>query len=161
MHLRRGLWLIGRGPIDRYALAEELTTPMPSYVSMQTALYLHGVIDQIPATIYAVTLGRTEKIQTSMADYSFHHITPELFGGFERGPAEAPIATAEKALFDMAYFSGSRTRRFSHVPELELPKRFSRSALREWIVKIESPRRRSMVEQRLARWLSSAGDEAA
>jgi len=154
--LRKGLWLIGPGAIDRYALVEELTSPQPSYVSLHTALYLHGMIDQVPAIVYAVTLGKTEKIKTSIADYSFHHIVPELFTGFARGPADAPIAEPEKALFDMAYFSGARTRRFAHLPELELPKRFSRRALRAWIAKIEAPRRRSMVESRVERWLALA-----
>jgi predicted transcriptional regulator of viral defense system len=154
--VRKGLWLIGPGAIDRYALVEELTSPEPSYVSLHTALYLHGMIDQVPAIVYAVTLGKREKVKTSIAEYSFHHIVPELFTGFARGPADAPIAEPEKALFDMAYFSGARTRRFSHLPELELPKRFDRRALRAWIAMIEAPRRRSMVENRVERWIASA-----
>jgi predicted transcriptional regulator of viral defense system len=154
--LRKGLWLIGPAATDRYALVEELTSPQPSYVSLHTALYLHGMIEQVPAIVYAVTIGKTEKIKTSIADYSFHHLAPELFTGFQRGPADAPIAVPEKALFDMAYFSGARTRRFSHVPELELPKRFDERKLRGWIARIEASRRRSMVEHRLEAWLEAA-----
>jgi hypothetical protein len=56
----------------------------------------------------------------------------------------------EKALFDVAYLSGGRSRLFAHLPELELPARFRHGRLRDWTRRITAPRKRSMVETRLA-----------
>jgi predicted transcriptional regulator of viral defense system len=154
--IRSGVWLVGSASIDRYAIVEALTAPLPSYVSLQTALYLHGMIEQVPTVVYAVTLGETERVETSIAVYSFHHIAPELFDGFDVRPDSTKIATPEKALFDMAYFSGGRTRLFARLPELELPKRLREKRLRDWTARISAPRRRSMVTTRLARMLAGA-----
>ena len=48
VRLRRGVWAFADG-VDPLALPEHLTSPLPSYVSLQTALYLHGMISQVPA----------------------------------------------------------------------------------------------------------------
>lgn len=149
VRLRSGLWLLARTALNPYGLAEAVTAPMPSYVSLQTALYLHGMIEQVPSVIYVVSLARTQKIATSVGVYSIHHIAPELFDSFEIRSDGTKLATPEKALFDIAYLSGGRSRLFSHLPELELPTRFRRGRLREWTRRINSPRKRSMVETRL------------
>src|SRR5205085_9052215 len=96
--LRSGLWLIDRD-IDRYAIVEALTSPFPAYTSLQTALYRHGMIEQVPSVIYAVSLQRTRRVATSLGVYSIHHIAPELFDGFD----ERKLASPEKALFDFIY----------------------------------------------------------
>lgn len=149
VRLRSGLWLLGRAAPNPYALAEALTAPMPSYVSLQTALYLHGMIEQVPAVIYVASLARTQRIKTAIGVFSVHHIAPELFGGFEARPDGTKLATPEKALFDFIYLSGGRSRLFAHLPELELPARFHRSRLRAWSRRIAASRKRSMVETRI------------
>jgi predicted transcriptional regulator of viral defense system len=154
--LRSGLWLLARKAPNPYGLAEALTAPLPSYVSLQTALYLHGMIDQVPGVYYLVSLARTQRIRTSLGIYSVHHIAPELFDGFETRADGTKLATAEKALFDVAYLSGGRSRVFSHLPELELPTRFRTSQLRRWIARIDAPRKRSMVETRVEVMLQHA-----
>ena len=156
--LRKGVWIIKprTTPIDRYSAVEALTSPFPSYVSLQTALYLHGLIEQVPAVIYAVTLGETEKVRTTLGVYSLHHISPLLFDGFDAKENGTKLATPEKALFDVAYFSGSKVRLFARVPELELPATFKEHRLWSWTRQIESSRRRSMVKQRLEAFLGQA-----
>ena len=154
IRLRPGLWLLARTPPSRYSLAEALTAPLPSYVSLQTALYLHGMIEQVPSVVYLISLARTQKLTTSIGVFSIHHVAPELFDGFEVHPDGTKLATPEKALFDVAYLSGGRSRLFAHLPELELPARFRRSRLREWTRRIAAPRKRSMVETRLKRLLA-------
>jgi predicted transcriptional regulator of viral defense system len=149
LRLRKGQWLLGDAPPNRYALAEYVTAPFPSYVSLQSALYLHGMIDQIPTVVYLVSLARSQHITTSVAEYSVHHIAPELFDGFEARPDGTKLATPEKALFDVIYLSGGRTRVFARLPELELPAKFRRSHLEAWTKRIGSSRRRSMVETRI------------
>lgn len=154
--VRPGLWLIGRAPAARYALAEALTAPYPSYVSLQTALYLHGMIEQVPGVVYVASLARTQRIRTSLGVYSIHHLAPELFDGFESRSDGSKLASPEKALFDMAYLSGGRSRAFTHVPELELPAGFRRSRLKQWIARIQAARRRSMVSARVQQLLDQA-----
>src|SRR5262249_51927111 len=119
--LRSGLWLLARHAPNPYGLAEALTAPLPSYISLQTALYLHGMIDQVPGVCYLVSLARTQRILTSIGVYSVHHIAPELFDGFETRADGTKLASPEKAIFDVAYLSGGRSRLFAHLPELELP----------------------------------------
>ncbi|HEX5062327.1 MAG TPA: type IV toxin-antitoxin system AbiEi family antitoxin [Kofleriaceae bacterium] len=149
MRLRAGLWLTSRTPPSAYSLVEPLAAPFGAYVSLHSALYHHGMIEQIPAVVYAVSLGRTRRIRTPVATFSFHHIAPELFDGFKTMSGDVKLATPEKALFDVAYFSGGRSRLFAHLPELELPKRFSRSALDRWVARIPAARRRSMTASRI------------
>jgi predicted transcriptional regulator of viral defense system len=154
--LRSGLWLLARGAPSPYSLAEAMTAPMPSYVSLQTALYLHGMIEQVPSVIYLSSLARAQKITTSIGVFSVHHIAPELFCGFEARADGTKLATPEKALFDVAYLSGGRSRLFAHLPELELPAQFRRRSLDEWTMRITAPRKRSMVQTRLEAMLHRA-----
>jgi predicted transcriptional regulator of viral defense system len=143
------------GNVDPYRLAEHLTSPMPTYVSLQTALHLRGIIEQIPTVIYAVSLARTQSIKTTVASYSIHHVAPVLFGGFERTREGVLLATTEKALFDLAYLSGGRTRMFSHLPELELPRAFRWKELGHWVGRIASSRHRTLTKRRLVRLLAN------
>lgn len=153
--VRHGTFWIN-GDVDPYRLAPLLTAPLESYLSLHTALHLHGLIEQIPEQLYAVTLARTQRIVTSAGTYSFHHVAPEVFGGYEDTDRGLKLASPEKALFDFAYLSAGRSRLFTALPELELPKRFRRAELRRWLAKIPSARARSITESKLAEFLGSA-----
>lgn len=144
-----GVWWID-GVVDRWRLAEVLTAPFPSYVSLQTALYHHDLIEQIPETIYVVSLSRTKRIRTSAGWYSFHHVAPEVFGGFVELHTGAKMATPEKALFDVAYLSAGRSRLFTALPELELPRRFNEREVGRWVARIPSARHRTITSRKLA-----------
>jgi len=147
--VRRGLWVLVDQP-DPLAMAEYVTAPYPSYVSLQTALYRRGMIDQIPSRIYVVSLGRADRIETSVGAFSVHHIRPELFGGFEYDQRSGTkLAVPEKALFDFLYLSPTRGRLFAALPEIELPKGFRRRAAREWVNRIPSARSRTIVARKL------------
>lgn len=147
--VRRGVWALTEHP-DPLALAEYVTAPYPSYVSLQTALYRHGLITQIPASHYLVSLARTGRVETGVGTYSVHHVGPELFGGFDHDlPSGTKLALPEKALFDFLYLSPTRSRLFTALPELELPRGFKRRVVREWIGRIPSKRSRTIVARKL------------
>jgi predicted transcriptional regulator of viral defense system len=147
--VRRGLWALS-DQVDPLALAEYVTAPYPSYVSLQTALYRRGMISQIPSSIYLVSLARSDLIGTRVGTYSVHHVRPELFGGFEHDARSGTkLALPEKALFDFLYLSPTRGRLFAALPELELPRGFRRSIVREWVDRISSPRSRTIVARKL------------
>jgi predicted transcriptional regulator of viral defense system len=148
VRLRRGLWALP-DRIERLALPGYVTAPLPSYVSLQSALYHHGMIEQIPEVIYAASLARTGRRETPLGTLSIHHLDPAFFFGFEpAGRAGYGMATAEKALLDVLYLSPARSRLFSALPEVELPRDFSGRRARAMISRIPSARRRSLVARR-------------
>jgi predicted transcriptional regulator of viral defense system len=149
--VRSGTWWID-GEVQRERLASFLIAPYPGYVSLSTALWLHGMVEQIPSITYVVSLSRSRRIRTSVGTYSIHHIDPVLFGGFE-GRHGAFVATPEKALFDIAYLAGGRGKLGASTPELELPRGFRERELRRWVKKIPSLRAKALVEKRLAKIL--------
>jgi predicted transcriptional regulator of viral defense system len=135
-------------PIDPLLVPEHLTAPFPAYVSLQTALWHHGLVEQVPAAIFAVSLGRTRRLSTSVGSFAIHRLAPEVFGGFETLPSGVKIATREKALFDLLYLSATRARIFAALPELAIPKSFRRRAGEAWIDRITSPALAAMVRRK-------------
>jgi predicted transcriptional regulator of viral defense system len=153
--VRHGTWWL-EDALDPLRLPEYLTAPLPAYVSLQTALHRHGLIEQIAEVVYAVSLARTQKVKTKVGAFSIHHVAPEVFGGFEETGRGAKLATAEKALFDFAYLSSGRSRLFTSLPELELPRRFKRKELARWLAKIPSERSRTLTSHKLDELLAKA-----
>lgn len=153
--VRHGTWWL-EDHIDPLRLPEYLTGPLPAYVSLQTALHRHGLIEQIPEVVYAVSLARTQRVTTEVGTFSIHHMAPEVFGGFDETARGAKVATAEKALFDVAYLSGGRSRLFTSLPELVLPRGFRRKELSRWVAKIPSERGRTLTSQKLTSLLATA-----
>ncbi len=150
VHLSRGRWLVNE-KIDRLALPELISAPYPAYVSLQSALFHHGLIEQIPAVLYAVTPARPRRLRTPMGTISFHRMPPALFDGFELLPhSDAKVATPEKALFDLLYLAPGRSRLFSSLPELTMPGRFQWQRLNEYTERVKSPGRRAMIKSAMS-----------
>ena len=157
IRLRRGVWALPNR-VDPLALPEYLTSPFPAYVSLQSALYLHGLISQMPAMTYAVSLARTRRFTTPLGTVSVHHVQPAFFFGFEEaGRAGGRLATPEKALVDFLYLTPARSNLFRALPELEWPKRFSVRLARSIVKRIEPVRRRTLVSRALDRLLEEKG----
>jgi len=149
VHLSRGRWLLD-GKIDRNALPELILAPYPAYVSLQSALFHHGLIEQIPSVLYAITPARPRRLRTPLGTVSFHRMPPELFEGFELSSgSDAKIATPEKALFDLLYLAPGRSRVFSTLPELSVPRRFQWQRLKDYTARVKSPGRRAFITERL------------
>lgn len=149
VRLRRGVWAF-RERVHPLALPEYLTSPFPSYVSLQSALYLHGMIEQVPAVTYAVSLARTRRFTTPLGTVSIHHVDPGFFFGFDHaGASGGQLATPEKALVDFLYMAPARSKLFRALPELELPTSFSPGRARAIVARIGSTRRRAMVSRAL------------
>lgn len=157
LRLAHGLWGLP-GRMDRLALPSYLTAPFPSYVSLQSALYHHGMIDQIPATTYAVSLARARRYETPLGPVSVHHLPPALFFGFaDAGPPQARLASPEKALVDLLYLGPAKSGLFRSWPEIEPAEGFSAGLARRMASRIPSPRRRAMVARRLETLLLEIG----
>ena len=155
VHLSRGLWAF-KDKVDLLALPEYLTAPFPSYVSLQSALYHHDMISQIPAITYAISIARTKRYETPLGTVSVHHVQPSFFFGFESiGKGIAKIASPEKALIDYLYLSPSKSNLFKALPELEFPKSFAVKRARRIINRIRSTRRKNLVKKLFEELLSS------
>ncbi|HXY41899.1 MAG TPA: hypothetical protein VEQ10_19645 [Vicinamibacteria bacterium] len=157
--LRRGLWSL-ETDIDPLRLPEALTSPHPSYLSLQTALHLHGMITQVPQVIFVASLAPTRTVATRVGVFSIHRLGPSFFGGFETTPDGIRLATAEKALLDTLYLAPARSRAFAALPEVEIPNGFDRAEARRWISRIRSGPRRRLVEARLLALLAAGGTGA-
>ena len=145
--LGRGRWGF-KDRIDPFALPEYLTAPYPGYVSLQSALYHHGMISQIPSVIFAVSIARTKTYASALGTVSVHHVDPSFFFGYRpAGKGAGKIATPEKALIDFLYLCPARTRLFQALPELEFPEGFKINEARKIIRRIRPVRRRNHVRR--------------
>ena len=151
--LRSGLWSVGVGAPDPFMLAPELTRPHLSYVSFESALAYHGMIDQLPREVMIASLDRARRIETSIGMFAIHHLPPILFGGWQETP-RGHVAAPEKALFDIAYVGTAHRGWAPRVPELELPAGFEVRALDEWTGRIETSRIRTLTRRAIERALS-------
>ena len=154
VRLMRGKWATSQ-QIDPLILPEHLTAPFPSYVSLQTALFYHGMISQIPEVIYAVTVGRTRQYKTPLGTFSVHHLQPNFFFDFEI-VGNVKIATLEKALIDVLYLTAAKSQLFKVLPELEFPTKFNRKKAYAIIKRISFARTRTLVTARLNQLLSQS-----
>lgn len=149
VHLSRGLWAIDL-QVNPLNLPEYLVAPFPCYVSLQTALYHHGMIEQIPRVITVVSLARTRLIKTPLATVSVHHIIPEFFFDYEIDlQTQVKMATPEKALLDIFYLKPAKSLWFKSLPEVEIPNSFNTKKAFEMVKKIPAKGRRTLVEEEL------------
>jgi predicted transcriptional regulator of viral defense system len=150
-HLRHGLWLLEHD-VDPFSIAPYLTAPFPAYVSYWSALARHGMIEQVPGSIFVASLDRAHRVRTSLAMYSIHHLAPELFDGYSGSGSAGYLANPEKALFDTIYLQAARGGGV-FLPELELPESFDSEKLALWTARIAGPRLRTLVSREIERRL--------
>jgi len=136
--------------VDPLLLPNILSYPMLAYVSLYSALYYHGIIDQIPSTVYAISNGKTKAFETPLAKISIHSINPVLFSDYDHyGRSALLMATPEKALFDTLYLMPAKSNYFKKLTELDIPDDFNFSLFKKWIKLIKNKSRRVMIENSL------------
>ena len=153
--IKRGLWAISNN-IDPLIIPEYLTSPLPCYISLQTALFYHGIIEQIPETIYVISLSRTKKYHTPFGHISIHHVNADFFFGFDIiKNTYIKLASPEKALLDFLYLYSTKSYLFKALPELEIPKNFNKQLAFTILDKITSSSRKIMVKKQLVNILNA------
>jgi predicted transcriptional regulator of viral defense system len=153
--VRSGVWSVGPDVPDPFMIAPELTRPHLAYVSFDSALSHHGMIDQVPREVSIASLDRGRRVATSVGTFAIHHLPPELFGGWQE-TRRGRIAAPEKAIFDISYVSAAHHGGMRHLPELDLPAGFDVEALETWATRIRSPRVRTIARRAIAYALSRA-----
>jgi predicted transcriptional regulator of viral defense system len=147
----RGIWCIHTDPrFSRFGLVPYLAGNNRAYVSLLSALNLHGLINQIPQVIYAVSTGPTRLVRTAVGSFSFHQIQPGFFDGFDwNGPSRSfLLATPEKAIVDSFYLSTRKGNRFRYLPELDVTDGPVVDAINHWIDRIQDPLIRKSVKKK-------------
>lgn len=149
VHLARGRWAYSSS-VDPLLLPNILTYPMMSYISLYSALYYHGIIDQIPSTIFAISNGKTKTFQTPLAKVSIHSINSYLFTGYESyGKNSILMATPEKALFDTLYLMPAKSNLFKRLTELDIPENFNFALFEKWLKFVKNKSRCVIIENTL------------
>ena len=105
--LRQGFYMFSDFEIDEpvlFALANKIYEP--SYVSLEMALSMYGLI---PEAVYGVTSATsqiTKTIKTPVGSFIYRHIQPEFMFGYELKEHDGyryQIAETEKAVLDYLY----------------------------------------------------------
>lgn len=132
--IKAGAWLVGSVTSKPAALVAAAAHPYEAYLSGWSALRHYGRIQQFPQTHFGVTLGRSSDLTIAGTAVRLHHVTPALFTGYAfDSTVDGLVASPEKALFDLAYFSAMNRRRVSGaLPETDL-KRIRWSELNSWL----------------------------
>jgi len=151
VRIMRGRWVVP-DKFNRLCLPE-LVAGESTYVSMQSALSFHGMIDQIPSCVYGVTCGRGMVQETPLGRVSLHHVTPEFYTGYDTPTdiAWLKIATPEKALVDTLYLRMSSKGDFKSLPELEFPDEFDWKQAEKFASLSQNKSRRTMMLEALER----------
>ena len=85
---------------------------LPCYLSLEYALSRKGVLSQHVYTLTLVTLQTPYTFRTEKVWYEFHKINQPLFWGYEDEQGIL-VGTVEKALLDLLYIRGVRTKEFT------------------------------------------------
>ena len=150
--LKRGHWLVGSSELKPGALVAAAADPYQAYLSGWSALRVHDRIQQIPQKHFAITLGRPGEIEMAGVKVSFHSMMPELFGGYTQDSrVDGFVASAEKAIFDLAYLSAmNRSRISGNLPETNL-RGLKWRETKAWIGRIPESSVRRAAEKQLER----------
>jgi len=146
IQLKRGLYLLGE--TDRKVEPGKLFLSgqlyAPSYVSLEYALGVHGLIPEMVPNITAVTTKNVAGFKTALGNFEYQHIKREAFRGFKAARDQAGftyfLAEPEKAVVDFIYLNLPRfsrgdkdiftqSFRFQNLENLNLKKLMSYAVL--------------------------------
>jgi predicted transcriptional regulator of viral defense system len=110
LQLRRGAYLLPEHLRRRTPPVEQLANLLvrPSYVSLERALSIHGLIPEGVPLVQSVTAGRPVQFVTPVGEFSYRHVKQAWFFGYRElsvGAGRALVATPEKALLDLVHLS--------------------------------------------------------
>ena len=92
--------------VDEFVLASKLYSP--SYVSLESALNLYGIIPDIISNVTSVSPVTSKQINAPKGNFLYSKINKKLFFGFEakldpKSRLPYNVAIPEKALLDYVY----------------------------------------------------------
>ena len=92
-------------PMGENLPAEKIAAQLylPNYLSFESVLSRHGILNMIPYTLTFATTRKTKKFTLRRQGVDFRQISSDLFFGFEMKDG-IHIAVPEKAFLDQIYF---------------------------------------------------------
>jgi len=125
----------------------------PSYVSLEWALYKHGLMPDIPYNVTSITAKPTREFKTSFGSFIYKSVKPDLFFGYTKREDVAGqpylLALPEKALLDYLYLNLSRLKNQADIDSLRLNpftlKELNTKTLKEYAQVFNNPRLNSLI----------------
>jgi predicted transcriptional regulator of viral defense system len=74
----------------------------PTYISLESALFMHGISEQAPHLLTCVSTNKTKTFRTDLGEIAYFHLKRELFFGYDITD-RVPLAWPEKAALDFVY----------------------------------------------------------
>jgi len=74
----------------------------PSYISLESALFLHGISEQTPHVLTCISMNKTKTFHTEIGEIAYSHIKKDLFFGYDFSD-HFFLAYPEKAVLDYVY----------------------------------------------------------
>lgn len=109
--IRNGWYRLTEKPLDSevlFLISNQIY--QPSYISLETALSVHGFIPEGVFRITAVSTLKTQQFQTPIGHFGYQNIRENLFFGYQMRPVGLffyKMADPEKALLDFFYLNPS------------------------------------------------------
>ena len=161
--LRRGLYALAppyrKVKAHPFVVANRMVRP--SYVSLQSALAIHGLIPESVPVTTSITTGRPGEFSTPLGTFVFRHVRTPLFQGFREVEMDtlqpAFVATPEKGLLDLLYLEkGSDSEAYLAELRLEIYDGFDL----EELVRFSRIFRSGKVRRAVAGVIGRAGENA-
>ena len=95
----------------------------PSYVSLEWALSLYGIIPEVVYSVTSVTSKTSRKYENDMGIFTYRHLKNNLFFGYTKINKNGQVyllAEREKALLDYIYLNSHKIKNIDDVEELRL-----------------------------------------
>jgi predicted transcriptional regulator of viral defense system len=153
IRLKNGLYLIASRKNDVVSEYAASRLYDPSYVSLEWALYKHGLMPDIPFSVTSVTTKTTRDFQTPIGLFIYRSVKPDLFFGYEKKEDVLGqpylLALPEKALLDYLYLNLSRLHDCEDIDGLRLDpftmKELDAKILREYARVFDDPHLDSLI----------------
>jgi len=114
LYISRDFYLSHKTDPDFAGFISAIIQPF-SYLSLDYVLQTYGILTETTYPVTGITTKNTQTITNKFGSFSYCHIQPDLFGGYEDKTVfgvSVKQASLGKALFDYFYFR--------HVPNWEL-----------------------------------------
>lgn len=95
----------------------------PSYLSLETILYRHNILTEIPINLTSISKNKTSVFTNKLGNFFYHKMKSSLFCGFEISEESGfsiMRATKAKAIFDFLYLRKNILPNKEAVRELRL-----------------------------------------
>lgn len=114
--LERGKYFLTSNKPSNYEISQFIYSP--SYISLESALNIYGVLSQFPFETTAVTLKKPISKVILGETFAFSQFKKDLFTGYEKKDNYL-LATPEKALFDYLYLVTKAIKTDTYLDEMD------------------------------------------